>query len=68
MFDETSIPAYIKIEEDEIGSCYAIQGFGKVQEEHCPDISLRANIVVDTIWEDARIGAVCIPHPHTNPL
>ncbi len=48
MFDEGSTPAFLKIDNDEVGSCYAIREHNKVPAEYCPEIPLQADLVKDT--------------------
>ena len=41
MFDESSSPAFIKIDKDNIGSCYAIREHNEVPTEFRPKIPFR---------------------------
>ena len=48
IFDESSSPAFFKIDQDEIGSTYAIVDHAKVPAEFCPEIALQADSVKET--------------------
>ena len=48
MFDESSSPAFFKIDKDDIGSCYAICEHNKVPTEFRPEIPLQEDSVKDT--------------------
>ena len=63
MFDEGSTPAIIKIDDDEVGSCFAVQTFDNVPEKLCPEIPLEADTVKETDWEKAsnEIASISIP-------
>jgi hypothetical protein len=63
MFDESSSPAFFKIDQDEIGSCYAILEHAKIPTYFRPETSLQADSVKDTDWDDAQmeISLIAIP-------
>ena len=63
MFDESSSPAFFKIDQDEIGSCYAILEHAKIPAYFRPETSLQADSVKDTDWDDAQmeISLIAIP-------
>ena len=48
MFNESSSPAFFKIEKDEIGSCYAIRDFNLIPAAFRPEIALQSDSVKDT--------------------
>jgi len=66
MFDESSSPAFFKIDKDDIGSCYAIREHDKVPTEFRPEIPLQADSVKDTDWDNAgvemEIALIAIPN------
>ena len=62
MFDESSSPAFFKINKDEISSCYAIRDFNLVPAEFRPKIALQANLVKDTDWDDAIPTLALLPY------
>jgi hypothetical protein len=43
MFDESSSPAFFKIDSDKIGSCCAIIEHPKIPHEFCPEIVLQSD-------------------------
>ena len=63
MFDKSSSPAFFKIDQDEIGSCYAILEHTKIPSEFRPEIALQADSVKDTDWDDAQIEIALIAIP-----
>jgi hypothetical protein len=63
MFDESSSPAFFKIDQDEIGSCYAILEHTKIPAEFHPEIALQADSVKDMDWDDAQMEIALIPIP-----
>jgi hypothetical protein len=58
-----ALPAFLKIDNDKVGSCYAICEHNKVPAEHRPEIPLQADLVKETDWEDAtnEISLIAIP-------
>jgi hypothetical protein len=68
MFDEGSTPAFLKIDNDEVGSFYAIHEHNKVPAEYRPEIPLQADLVKDTDWKDATNKILLIPIPTLIPL
>jgi hypothetical protein len=52
MFSEKYTPAFFIIDGDKIGLCYAIQKHEEIPTEHQPEISLQADIVKVTNYED----------------
>jgi hypothetical protein len=68
MFDEGSTPAFLKIDNDEVGSCCAIHEHNKVPAEYRPEIPLQADLVKDTDWEDATNKILLIAIPTFVPL
>ncbi len=65
MFDEGSTPTFLKINNDEVGSC---REHNKVPSEYCPEIPLQADLVKDTNWEDATNKILLIAIPTLVPL
>jgi len=63
MFDESSSPAFFKIDKDEIGSSYAIVDHAKVPAEFRPEIALQVDSVKDTDWDDAEMEIALIAIP-----
>ena len=63
MFDESSAPAFFKIDKDEIGSCYAIRDHNLVPTKFQPKIALQSDSVKDTDWEDAQMEIALIAIP-----
>jgi hypothetical protein len=63
MFNESSSPAFFKIEKDEIGSCDAIRDFNLIPAAFRPKIALQSDLVKDTDWEhvDMEIALIAIP-------
>ena len=68
MFDESSSPAFFKIDKDDIGSCYAIREHDKVPTEFRPEIPLQADSVKDTNWDDAGVEIALIAIPNIVPI
>jgi hypothetical protein len=68
MFNESSSPAFFKINKDEIGSCYAIRDFNLVPAEFRPEIALQADLVKDTDWDEANMEIALITIPTLAPL
>jgi hypothetical protein len=68
MFDESSSPAFFKINKDEISSCYAIRDFNLVPAEFRPEIALQATLVKDTDWDEANMEIALITIPTLAPL
>ncbi len=63
MFNEGSSPAIVKINSNEVGSCFAIWNFENVLKEFRPEIPLQANIVKETNRDKAltKIAVIAIP-------
>ena len=55
MFDESSSPAFFKIDLDKIGSCCAVLELPKIPAKFRPEIPLQSDSVKDTDWEDAEM-------------
>jgi hypothetical protein len=68
MFNESSSPAFFKIDKDNIGSCYAIRKHDKVPTEFRPEIPLRADSMKDTDWDDAGVEIALITIPNIIPI
>jgi hypothetical protein len=51
IFDKGCTSAIVKIDSDEIGSCFALQNFDNVTKEFHPEIPFTVNIVKETDWE-----------------
>ncbi len=68
MFDESSSPAFFKIDQDEIGSCYAIREHTKIPAKFRPKIALQSDSVKDTDWEDAQMEIALIAIPTLAPI
>ena len=68
MFDESSSPAFFKIDLDEIGSCCAILEHPKIPAEFRPEIPLQSDSVKDTDWEDAEMEIALVSIPTLAPI
>ena len=68
MFDDGGIPAIIKIDSKEIGSCSTIQNFEEIPETFRPEIPLLVDSVKDTKWEKANKEIALIIVPTLVPL
>ncbi len=68
MFDESSSPAFFKIDKDNIGSHYAIRDYRLIPAEFKPKISLQDNSVKETDWDDAKMEIALIAIPTIVPL
>jgi hypothetical protein len=60
MFDESSSPAFFKIDKDDIGSHYAIRDYHLIPAEFKPKIALQAVSVKETDWDDAKMEIAII--------
>ena len=67
MFNESSSPAFFKIDKDDIGSCYAICAHNTAPTEFRPEIPLHAKLVKDTDWDDAEMEIALIAIPTIAP-
>jgi hypothetical protein len=63
MFDESSSPAFFKIDQDKIGLCCAILEHANIPAEFRPEIALQADSVKDTDWDDAQMEIAFITIP-----
>jgi hypothetical protein len=63
MLDNWSIPANIKVDGNNIGSCFTIQTFADIPNIFCPEIPLLADSDKNTKWEEANkeIALIIIP-------
>ncbi|KAL3803022.1 hypothetical protein ACHAW5_005300 [Stephanodiscus triporus] len=68
MFDESSSPAFFKIDQDKIGSCYAILEHAKIPAAYRPKIDLQADSVKNTAWEKAEMEIALIAIPTFAPI
>ena len=68
MFNESSSPAFFKINKDDIRSCYAIRNHNTVPMEFRPKIPLHAESVKDTDWDNAEMEIALIAIPTIAPL
>jgi hypothetical protein len=68
MFSEKCTPAFFKIDGDEIGLCYAIQKHEEIPTEHWPEISLQADILKGTNYEDYPHKISMWVIPNLSPL
>jgi len=68
MFDESSFPAFFKIDQDKIGLCYAILEHAKIPAASHPEIDLQADSVKDTAWENAQMEIALIAIPTFAPI
>ena len=68
MFDDGSIPAIIKIDGDDIGSCTTIQVYSDLPEAFRPEFPLLADSVKETSWEEAKKELALIVIPTMAPL
>jgi hypothetical protein len=63
-----STPAFLKIDNDEVGSYYVIREHIKVPAEYRPEIPLQADLSKDTDWEGATNKILLIAIPTLIPL
>ena len=63
MFNESSSPAFFKINKDDIGSCYAIPTHNTVPMKFRPEIPPHAKLVKDTDWDNAEMEIALIAIP-----
>jgi hypothetical protein len=68
MFDESSSPAFFKIDKDDIGSHYAILNYNLIPTDFRPEIALQSDSVKDTDWDDAEMEIALIAIPTIAPL
>jgi hypothetical protein len=68
MFNKGSTPAIITIDDDEVGSCFAVKYFNRIPQEFCPKIPLKVNMVKDTAWENAEQDIALIALPTLIPI
>jgi hypothetical protein len=68
MFNESSSPAFFKIDQEKIGSCYAIREHTKIPAEFHPEIALQSDSVKDMDWEDAQMEIALIAIPTLAPI
>ncbi len=68
MLDNRSNPAIIKIDGDEVGSCFTIQKNLDIPENFCPEIPLQIDSVKDTNWEKANKDIALVILPTLAPL
>lgn len=68
MFDESSSPAFFKIDRDDIGSHYAILDYKLIPTEFRPESALQSDLVKDTDWDDAEMEIALIAIPTIAPL
>jgi hypothetical protein len=68
MFDESSSPAFFKIDKDDIGSHYAIRDYRLIPAEFKPEIALQDNSVKETDWDNAKMEIALIEIPTIVPL
>ena len=68
MFDESSSPAFFKIDLDKIGLCCAILKHSKIPAEFRPEIPLQSDSVKNTDWEDAKMEIALVAIPTLAPI
>jgi len=68
MFSEKCTPAFLKIDGDEVGSCYAIQKHGEIPSEHRPETPLQADIVKGTNYKNYPHEISMWVIPNLSPL
>jgi hypothetical protein len=68
MFDESSSPAFFKIDLDKIGSCRAILEHPKIPAEFHPEIPLQSDSVKDMDWDDTQVEIALIAIPSLAPI
>jgi len=68
MFDESSSPAFFKIDSEKIRSCCAILEHPKIPPEFHPEIALQSDSVNDTDWEDAQMEIALVTIPTFAPI
>jgi hypothetical protein len=63
MLNDGSIPAIIKVNGNNIGSCFTIQNFADIPDIFRREIPLLADSVKNTEWEEAKkeIALIVIP-------
>jgi hypothetical protein len=68
LYNEGSTPAIVKLHDNEVGSCFAIQKFDDIAKEFCLEIFLTANMVKETDWGQAMTKIAIIATPTLIPL
>jgi hypothetical protein len=68
MFSKKCTPAFFKIDGDKIGLCYAIQKHEKIPTKNWPEISLQADIVKGTNYENYSHEISMWVIPNLSPL
>jgi hypothetical protein len=68
MLDDGSTPVIIKIDGDEVGSCFTIQNFMDIPKTFCPEIPLQFDSVKDTNWAKANKDIALVILPTLAPL
>jgi hypothetical protein len=70
MFSEKCTPAFFNINGDKIGLCYAIQKHEEIPTKHWPEISLQADIIKGTNYENYphKISIWVTPNLSTLPF
>jgi hypothetical protein len=68
MFSKKCTPAFFKIDGEKIGLCYATQKHEEIPTEHWPEISLQADVVKGTNYEDYPHKISMWVIPNLSPL
>ena len=63
LYNEGSTPTIVKIDSNEVGSCYAIRKTEEIPIAYRPESPLAANSVKDMVWKKVttKIAIVAIP-------
>ncbi len=68
IFDKGSTPTFFRIDNDKVGSCYAIREHNKVPAEYQLETPLPADLVKKTDWEYVTNKILLIAIPTLVPL
>jgi hypothetical protein len=63
-----ALPPFLKIDNEKVGSCYAIREHNRVPTEYQPETPLPAELVKEIDWEYATNKILLIPIPILVPL
>jgi hypothetical protein len=63
-----ALPPFFKIDNNKVGSCYAIREHNRVPTEYQPETPLPADLVKEMDWEYATNKILLIPIPTLFPL
>ena len=68
MFNKSSTPVFFRIDNNDIGSCYAICKHNTVPTEFRPEIPLKPDSMKDTSWDNADVEIALIAIPNIVPI